>query len=132
MHRTAVIGLFACLALAGCSSNATTPDAKPSALPSADPGEKFVNSVVDAHLGSYSDGIPAAAELKVFPPKWCDALDAGHSVEWMLGEGDLYPIGETWGTEKPDAYQLVVLGVGAYCPRYGGQVKRELRAAGVY
>jgi hypothetical protein len=50
----------------------------------------------------------------------------------MLGDGDLYPIGQDWGTEKSDAYQLVLLGVRAYCPKRAGVVTDELKALGEY
>ena len=134
MRRTTTALLAAVLlALAGCSSG-TAASSKPSASPSQtmDPVVPFMKSVGAANLASYADGIPAYQELEVFPPKWCAALKEGHSVEWMLGDGNLYPVGEDWGTQKADAYQLVLLGVVAYCPKYSGQVKQELRAAGAY
>ncbi|MET7457697.1 hypothetical protein ACWEPZ_37825 [Streptomyces sp. NPDC004288] len=135
-HTTTVVLLAAGLVLAGCSNSGSSDDAKPAASsPSADPGDTFISSVIDAHLDSYADGVPAvppAVELKVFPPKWCAALDAGHSVGWMLDGEELYPVGETWGTEKKDAYQLVLLGVRAYCPKRTAQVKAELRDLGAY
>ncbi|MFD5795577.1 hypothetical protein ACFWIO_18965 [Streptomyces diastatochromogenes] len=136
MRHAATILLAATLALAGCSSGGHT-DAKPSPTPTTDPGDKFVMSVIDAHLDSYATGVPAvppANELKQFPPKWCEALEAGHSVKWMLSirGGDLYPVGETWGTEQTDAYRLVLLGVQAYCPRWEKTVRQELRDSGEY
>jgi hypothetical protein len=133
-RTTTAILLAAGLALAGCGSNHSTASAKPSPSPTVDRGEKFVNSVIDAHLDSYSGGVPAATELEAFPPKWCSALAAGHSVKWMFSysAGGLYPVGENWGTEQTDAYRLLVLGVQAYCPQYAGQVKQELRDTGEY
>ncbi|MFE4547302.1 hypothetical protein [Streptomyces sp. NPDC056785] len=50
----------------------------------------------------------------------------------MLGDGDLHPIGQDWGTQKGDAYELVLLGVRAYCPKHEAPVKDELRTSGVY
>lgn len=130
----AVVLLAACLALAGCGGS-TEPAAKSTAKPSpttADPLTVFMSSVTDARFESYADGIPAYQDLEVFPPKWCAALKEGHSVAWLLGDGGLYPVGDDWGTEQGDAYQLVLLGVEAYCPGRAAGVKAELRAAGVY
>jgi hypothetical protein len=133
-HTTAVL-LLASLALAGCSTtDDSKPTASPSASPTAAPGEAFVASVIDAHLDSYAAGVPAAAELNVFPPEWCAALDAGHTAAWMfdMTQGGLYPVGETWGTEKADAYQVLVLGVKAYCPKHTAALVAELRESGEY
>ncbi|WP_392971136.1 hypothetical protein [Streptomyces sp. LN245] len=136
MNRTTVAVLAAALLLAtGCgSSTDDKPAAQPSAsaTPSANPLVEFTNAVNHAGLESYETGIPAFQELEVFPPQWCKALDEGHSVEWMLGDGGLYPIGQEWGTKKPDAYQLVVFGVRAYCPKHLASVTDELKASGVY
>lgn len=136
MRRTTIL-LAACLALAGCSGSGgdtavSTPS--PSASPSVDPVVPFMKSVEDARFASYESGIPPFQELEVFPPEWCKALDAGHSVEWMfdMSQGGLYPVGQEWGTEKGDAYQLVVLGVKAYCPENTTVVLEELRASGEY
>lgn len=135
-HTTTV--LLAALLLAGATGCGGSDDGKPaakpsaSATPSADPLVKFTKAVDDAHLESYATGIPAFQDLEVFPPQWCKALDAGHSVEWMLGDGGLYPIGQDWGTKKPDAYQLVVLGVRAYCPKHEAAVTGELKTLGAY
>lgn len=142
MRRTATTAttavtvlLGACLALAGCSqSSDNKPSTTPTTVssPTADPGDAFITAVTNAHLPSYADGLPDPAELEAFPPSWCDALDAGHSVTWILDDNSLYPIGATWGTQKNDAYQLVLLGAEAYCPNRAGQVKDDLRAAGQY
>jgi hypothetical protein len=136
-HTTAT--LLATLLLAGaavgCSSGGDDKaKAQPSAsaTPSADPLVQFTKAVDHAGLESYATGIPAYQELSAFPPKWCKALDQGHSVEWMLGDGGLYPVGWEWGTKKPDAYQLVVMGVRAYCPKHTTAVTDELKASGVY
>lgn len=137
MRHTAFV-LFAALLFAGATgcggSDDGKPDAEPStsATPSVAPLVKFTRSVDDAHLQSYATGVPAFQDLEVFPPQWCTALDEGHSVEWMLGDGGLYPIGQDWGTQKADAYQLVVLGVRAYCPKHEAAVTDELKALGAY
>lgn len=134
MRRTITTLLALLLAgAAGCGSSGQ-PTAQPaaSATPSADPLVKFTREVDSAQLESYATGIPVADELGVFPPRWCKALAEGHSVEWMLGAGGLYPVGQDWGTEKSDAYQLVLLGVRAYCPKREAAVKDELRELGAY
>ena len=134
MRRTIIL-LAACLALAGCSDSggdtaASTPS--PSPTPSVAPVIPFMKSVEGANFASYETGIPPFQELELFPPEWCKALGEGHSVEWLLGDGGLYPVGQEWGTEKSDAYQLVVLGVRAYCPKNAAAVIEELRALGAY
>ncbi|WP_369253833.1 hypothetical protein [Streptomyces sp. R35] len=134
MRRTAT-ALLLLAVLTACGSNSDDkPTAKPSAsaTQSVDPLVKFTSAVDDAQLKSYATGIPAYQDLGAFPPQWCKALDVGHSVEWMLGDGGLYPIGQDWGTEKSDAYQLVLLGTRAYCPEHVGAVTDELKAAGEY
>ena len=136
-HTTVTILLAATtLALAGCSSGSEPEKQKPSAsaTPSADPAVKFMSAIEDARLDSYATGIPAADELTGFPREWCTALDEGHSVEWMfdMTEGGLYPVGVDWGTEKSDAFELLVLGVKAYCPENSSVVLEELRASGEY
>jgi hypothetical protein len=136
MRRTTTLLLAASLALAGCSptDSEEKADAKPSVSPTTDPGEMFVTSVIEAHLDSYATGVPAADELKRFPPEWCKARDAGHSVDWMFDmfQGGLYPIGESWGTEKSDAFEVLVLGVKAYCPKHSKELLAELRETGKY
>lgn len=137
MHaRTTTAGILAVLALTltACSSDSDEPAAKASSTPTTEPGDAFMSSVIDAHLDSYADGVPAAAELKTFPPKWCASLDSGHSVAWMfdLRQGGQYPVGQTWGTEKSDAYEVLVLGVKTHCPKHSDAVLEELRATGEY
>jgi hypothetical protein len=137
MNRTAA-ALLAVLLLAGAAGCGSSGDDKPttkpsaSATPSADPLVAFTSAVDDAHLESYATGIPAYQELSAFPPQWCKALDEGHSVEWMLGDDGLYPIGQDWGTRKSDAYELVLLGTRAYCPKHAAAVTDELKASGEY
>lgn len=77
---------------------------------------------------------PAIDELLAYPPKWCAALDDGHSVEWMFssGGGSLYPIGDDWGTVEADANKLLLVGVKVYCPKHLAAVTEELKAAGKY
>ena len=93
-----------------------------------------MRAIEEADLASYEDGIPAYQELEQFPPRWCKALDEGHSVEWMfdLFQGGLYPIGETWGTAEPDAHRVLLMGVEAYCPENLEAVRADLRASGEY
>lgn len=131
MHRTIIttILLTAGLALTGCGS-ATTPAAKPSASPTIDKRSQFLTV---AH-GITFNGSPTDDELAAFPPQWCAALDAGHSVAWLfdLEQGDLYPVGDEWGTVKQDADTLLVAGVKAYCPANSAALTAELRASGEY
>lgn len=135
--RTALAALLAattCLTLASCSDTSSDAKTKTSSTPTTDPGDAFISSVIDAHLDSYADGVPAAAELKAFPPQWCTSLDSGHSVAWLFSmqQGNLYPVGQTWGTEKSDAYEVLVLGVKTHCPKHTDAVLEELRASGEY
>ncbi|MEV8032263.1 hypothetical protein [Streptomyces sp. NPDC086182] len=140
MRHTTTTALLATLLLAGaatgCGSGSSDdkPRAQPSAsaTPPANPLVQFTNAVNHAQLESYATGIPAFQDLEVFPPQWCKALNEGHSVEWMLGDGGLYPVGQDWGTKKADAYQLVLFGVKAYCPKHTAAVTAELRASGEY
>jgi hypothetical protein len=126
------------LALTACGISSSD-DGKPVAAshspsPSVDPVVPFMRSVEDAHLNSYADGTPAWQDLGAFPPKWCKALNDGHSIQWMFsaGGGGLYPSGMDWGTKKPDANRVLVLGVRAYCPKQLDTVTAELRASGEY
>ncbi|MCX4233514.1 hypothetical protein [Streptomyces ortus] len=133
---TAVL-LATVLALAGCGTDNSgeKASAKPSPRPSAEPADVFMEAATDAHLDSWADGmirVPAREELTAYPPQWCKQLDAAHTVSWILDQPDLYPIGENWGTEKSDAYQLVLLGTQAYCPKHTKQVRQDLRDSGEY
>jgi hypothetical protein len=133
---TTVLTAALLLALTACGSSG---DGKPAATPSphaspTDPVVPFMRAVEDAHLDSYADGIPAWQDLGQFPPKWCKGLDDGHSVAWLFsgGGGGLYPSGMDWGTKKPDANQVLLFGVKAYCPKHLDAVRAELRASGEY
>lgn len=131
MRRTTTALLAAAaLTLAGCSSHDSKPDAKPSPSKTVSKAEQYLNV---AHGITYN-GNPSDTDLLVFPPEWCKALDAGHSVDWMLSisEGGLYPVGDDWGTVKQDADALLVAGVKAYCPSNLADVKEQLRAGGDY
>lgn len=126
---TAAILLAATLALAGCGSNNTA------ATPKASPTVSKETAFLTAARRIEFNGTPSDDALLALPPKWCSALDAGHSVKWMFnnttGES-LYPVGDDWGTVSQDANTLLVAGVTAYCPKYAGQVKQELRDSGGY
>ncbi|MEV6833502.1 hypothetical protein AB0N17_03055 [Streptomyces sp. NPDC051133] len=132
MRRTVVALLAAGLALAGCSSSThgSRPDAKPSPSKTVSKAEQYLKV---AHEISFN-GSPSDIDLLLFPPEWCKALDAGHSVEWMLSiaGGGLYPAGDDWGTAKADAYTLIVSGTKQFCPRNLADVKEQLRASGGY
>lgn len=130
MRRTTVLLLAAGLTLAGCSDTSSTTDSKPSPSKTVSKAEQYLNV---AHGITYN-GSPSDTDLLVFPPKWCTALDAGHSVEWMLsiGGGGLYPAGDDWGTAKADAYTLVMSGTKEFCPRNLADVKEQLRSGGAY
>lgn len=130
-HTTAVVLLAAALALAGCSSPDSGSDKPAASVSAAPPVSKAALYLADARQVTFT-GTPPDNELLIFPPQWCAALGEGHSVEWLLGEGDLYPNGPEWGTAKPDAYGLVVAGVKAYCPGSLPAVQDELRETGAY
>ncbi len=122
--------------LTACGSNGDDSDSKatnptPTASPSVDPATEYLTA---AHKIPYAGGQPTDTELTALPPKWCAGLDAGHSAEWLFssGGGGLYPNGMDWGTVKKDAYQLLVAGVQAYCPKHTDTVTEELRATGDY
>jgi hypothetical protein len=129
-HTATVVVLFvAGLVLAGCSSSDSGSD-KPSASASS-PVSKAALYLADAREVTFN-GSPTDDELLIFPPQWCAGLGGGHSVEWLLGQDDLYPNGIEWGTAKADAYGLVVAAVKAYCPTYLPGVQDELREVGAY
>jgi hypothetical protein len=121
------------LALTACGSSPDS-DSKPAATspsPSTDPATEYLTA---AQGIAFTGTQPADQELTALPPKWCAGLNDGHSVEWLFSSsgGALYPNGMNWGTVKKDAYQLVVAGVKAYCPKYLDPVTTELRASGEY
>lgn len=131
-YTTALLTLTACLALAGCSSSGTS-DHKPTATPSSSPTVSTEDQYLTAAHGITFNGAPTDEELLLYPPRWCEELDAGHSVEWMFdmtGGGGLYPIGDEWGTKREDANELLVAGVKAFCPENRDAVVEELRASG--
>jgi len=102
------------------------------ASPTTSPEEEFLADAKGAAFDSWKTAAPTDTELTAFPPQWCAELKAGHGVAYILDDGSLYPIGQTWGTAKADAQELVVLGVTAYCPEYRDQVTQELRDSGTY
>ncbi|MFK4070559.1 hypothetical protein [Streptomyces sp. NPDC029674] len=138
MRRTATVLLAACalLTLTACGTHDGTqaaPEASKSTVYKLRPEDQWRQSINAAGITSWTeDAGPSGDELEAMPKDWCKALKGGHSVQWLLGEGGLYPIGEDWGTEKSEAHKLVVLGTEAYCPKLAGRVKAELRETGEY
>ncbi|GGV62805.1 hypothetical protein GCM10010277_68370 [Streptomyces longisporoflavus] len=137
MRRTTIAALAAAalLTLTACggdSGSKAEPQTSKSTAYKLRPEDQWVQSINSAGITSWADKSPSREELTAMPEGWCAALKAGHSVEWLLGEGDLYPIGEDWGTEKGEAQELVVLGSAAYCPKFEKRVKAELRESGAY
>lgn len=139
MRRTttiaALLAASALLTLTACGGD-DEGNAEPKASKSTEyklnPDDQWRQSINAAGITSWADQSPSTEELTAMPKDWCSALKAGHSVEWLLGEGGLYPIGEDWGTEKSEAQELVVLGTQAHCPKLEKRVKKELRASGAY
>lgn len=134
---TAALLLATLTACGGDGGGSGKADSKPAAATSkpaaaVDPATKFLADVHAAAFPSWDDTAPTDSELTAFPPDWCQALDAGHSVAYILGQDDLYPIGQSWGTAKEDAQQLVVMGVSSYCPKHRATVTAELRDSGAY
>ncbi|MFF7527333.1 hypothetical protein [Streptomyces pseudovenezuelae] len=115
----------------GSDGKASSSSSSPTASPSVDPATEYLTA---AHTIPYANGQPTDTELTALPPKWCAGLDAGHSADWLFssGGGGLYPNGMDWGTVKKNAYQLLVAGVQAYCPKHTDTVTEELRATGEY
>jgi hypothetical protein len=142
MHRLTAAALTASLLLAltacGASDNPpATPSTKngaeaATATPTTSPEHQFLADAKAAAFESWKTEGPSDAELTAYPPQWCTELKAGHGVAYILDDGDLYPIGQTWGTAKADAQELVVLAVTAYCPEYRDQVTQELRDSGTF
>lgn len=138
---TVLLAVSALFTLAACGSDGSGADdsgqAEPKASKSSDyklnPADQWRQSINDAGITSWTDDAsPSTEELEAMPQDWCDALKDGHSVQWLLSDDGLYPIGEDWGTEKSEAQKLVVLGAEAYCPKQVGRVKAELRETGGY
>ncbi|MCX5309761.1 hypothetical protein [Streptomyces sp. NBC_00154] len=124
------------LAAVGCSDTADTTgsDAKPSQSPSGpDAGDKFLAKVHARRFESWAESGPTDQELLELPPEWCQELKDGHSVDNLLGDNaSAYPIGPGWGTERPEAEELLMLGVTTHCPELRDQVIKEMQQAGLY
>ena len=130
---TAAIAATLLLTLTGCSSDPTEAEpGTPSPSASTSPEQRFLADAKGANFGSWKTTAPTDAELALYPDQWCAELKAGHSVAYILDDEALYPIGQTWGTAKADAQELVVMAVTAYCPEYRDQVTEELRNSGQY
>ena len=118
-------------ALTSCSSSESDKvKSKPSPSATVSKETRYLTAARDINF----NGTPRTDELEAYPPQWCEALQSGHSVQWMfdMGGGDLYPIGMDWGTAKADANELLVVGVRAYCPEHLKTVQEELRSTGEY
>ena len=122
------------LALTGCGSepDSNKPAASATPSPSVDREAEFLADVKAASFASWKTAAPPDAELVTYPMRWCNEFEAGHSVAYIIGDESLYPIGQTWGTAKADAQELIVLAVTSYCPQYRDQVTEELRGSGQY
>lgn len=133
--RTTTAGILAAVALTltACSSSddSDQADTKPSPSVTISKETQYITAARDITF----NGTPSDEELYAYPPQWCEALQSGHSVQWMFdmtGGGSLYPIGMEWGTAKADAHELLVVGVRAYCPKHLSAVQDELRSTGEY
>jgi hypothetical protein len=126
--------LLAGLALAGCSVGTTpTPDKATAATPTVSKQDQFLAAIHGASIQSWATAAPTDDEIAAYPQQWCDQLAAGHSLSTILGvRSGLYPSGDNWGTQISDTYQVVILGVTAYCPQYRAQVVQEAQASGNY
>ncbi|MFD4711861.1 hypothetical protein ACFWN5_19625 [Streptomyces sp. NPDC058430] len=131
MSRTATVLLAAAL-LAGLTACGASEGGKATTTPKAEPAISKETRYLNAAHEITFNGEPSDSELTAFPPQWFSALDAGHSVEWLLDDGGLYPIGDEWGTVKQDAYTLVATGTKAYYPENFDAVRDELRESGAY
>jgi len=133
-HTTAAL-LAAVLLTGATGCGSDSGDGKPAATPKPSPSVDRAGQYITASQNlEFTTMRPSNDELLTYPPKWCKALEQGHSVKWMfsIDEGGLYPIGMEWGMKKKDANQLLLAGVKAYCPKHTGAVTKELRAAGEY
>lgn len=140
MRHTTTTALAAAglIALAGCSSSgakpaATTP-ASSSPVPTVALRDQFLQQINAANIASWGQHGPSDDELAAYPDQWCTQLAYGHSVAWMfdIHQGDLYPLGQDWGTEQADAFKVLVMAVGDFCPDKKPAVLGELRATGNY
>lgn len=134
MRRIAITALTAALlmGLTACGDNEPSPTAStPGPSTSAEREGRYIFASEDLDFTSRR---PSNEELLAYPPQWCAALAAGHSVEWLFDPagGDLYPWGEDWGTKEADADELLVLGIKIYCPQHLNTVTKELREGGDY
>lgn len=137
MRHTVAATAALLLTLTACGGNGGDDDGKPAASGTPSPStsaEREGQYIVDAQDIPFTSRRPSNDELLAYPPKWCAALDDGHSVAWMFsgGGGNLYPIGQDWGTVAKDAYRLLIVGVKAYCPEHQAAVVKELRETGKY
>jgi hypothetical protein len=136
--RGAVAGLvLAAGLLTGCSDGVKDQTGngvnEPLAVAKPDPRKEFLTALEEAEFESWSYDRPPDDMIAKFPPKWCKAAEAGHSVGWMLqggGSKELYPVGWEWGTALPDAKQAVVIGIGAYCPEHRDAAIQSLHDGG--
>lgn len=124
-----VIGVAA---LASCSGATSPATATASPTQTVDKQTRFLTTVHSAGIASWAVNGPTDAELELYPDRWCTALGEDHSVAYILSGGDdnLYPIGSSWGTKKPDAERVLVLAVTAYCPSLRPAVVQQLQASG--
>ncbi len=131
-HTTTAAAVLLLAFTTACGSNSSDgKPAKASPTPTVSKADQYLKA---AHAIDFTGSGPADEELLDYPPKWCDGLDAGHSVQWLFsgGGGGLYPAGQDWGTVKKNANQLLVAGVRVYCPNNTAAVTAELRASGDY
>lgn len=134
MRRTTMLlaaVLLASLTACGSRDDARYAAANPKTAPTANKDGRYLKSATGL---PYTEGKPTDQELLAFPPKWCDGLAAGHSVEYLFDvkRANLYPVGEDWGLKLEDANELLITAVNVYCPEHRKQVLEELRPAGGY
>lgn len=127
----------AAILLAGCGGGGGSSNAKSSHSPSptttVSKQDKFLQAVHQANIESWATAAPTDEEIAVYPQQWCDQLAAGHSLNEILSvRSGLYPSGDNWGTKIGDAYQVLILGVTAYCPQYRAEVVQQAQASGNY
>lgn len=131
-HITAAV-LLAGLALTGCTTSTTAAPDKAATTPTVSKQDQFLATIHAATIQSWATAAPTDDEIAAYPQQWCDQLAAGHSLDDILAvRSGLYPAGDTWGTQIGDTYQVVILGVTAYCPQYRAQVVQQAQASGNY